>query len=1051
MHTRRVGGLGIRDLVGRVGELAELTAALDDACAGKGSLVVISGEAGIGKTRLCQELSSVASGRGMSVAWATCWESAGLPAFWPWGQLFEQLGEPMPAGIDLESGSGSAVARAGMFASMAQTLQRLARDRPRLLVVDDVQWADQGTTRLLVHLAPMLRTLRVLLVVTVRDGGVEVAALRLRLERTGWAVPIVGLSTAELRQLVARTVSFDPGPDTAKALHEVTAGNPLFVAELARRLVRDDTLTSFADDRAIPIPPTVRAVLDERLAGLAAEGRTLLQLAAVVGQQFSIRVVAAAAGVEPAEALATMDEAFAAGIVAEHGPGDAAFAHPLLRSVLYDDIGVARRAELHHRVGEAIERLEPRPDAHLAVLAHHFLVAAPKGTAAKAARYSASAGRQAMRGFAYDEAVGLFDRALTANDLDPAGSDRGELLLAAADARSAAGDGAGARRAYLAVADNAREGGRRELLAGAALGLAGAGFEVGLFDGEQVALLEEALAAVGDDDLALRSKLGARLSVALSLAGQDARRDVLAMEAVRQARDSGDDLAMAAALAARCDAHAGPDHVHERARDAAMIVAIGHRRADHGIELLGRRLRLLASLEAGGLPAVDRDIHEFEQLSDWLRQPAYGWYSRLWRAARAVMRGRLGDQARLADEAERMGRAAGSPNVEILLLAHRHFVWLETADIDTYLAETERWAPPGSWEEMGVQMLPLAIMRPLFAGRPDEARAALDRSADALRHAPRDAEWLTLLAQVGDLCARLGGHGLVPWLYDTLAPYAELWSVDGIAAYAHGPVHRQLGTLAALLDRREQAAAHFHAALAANRAAGAELLVARTLFDRGIALGDIASLRSARTAYVELGVTMRVNEIDRLAGPRTASPAPEAHLFRNEGDVWALRFAGSEARVRTSKGMQDLARLLGAPGREIAAVDLVASGPALPGNDLGEKIDATARAAYKARLAELETAMEDADRAGDAERSAQVQAEHDALMHQLRSAYGLGGRPRRQGDPAERARTAVTARIRDAIRRIEAVHPELGRHLDRSVRTGTLCTYDPDRPVHWAL
>ncbi len=135
--------------------------------------------------------------------------------------------------------------------------------------------------------------------------------------------------------------------------------------------------------------------------------------------------------------------------------------------------------------------------------------------------------------------------------------------------------------------------------------------------------------------------------------------------------------------------------------------------------------------------------------------------------------------------------------------------------------------------------------------------------------------------------------------------------------------------------------------------------------------------------------------------------------------------------------------------REIPALDLAVPGGAPPQGDLGETIDQTARAAYKARLADLNAALDDADTIGDAERSARLQAERAAILAQLTTAYGLGGRPRRAGDPAERARTAVTARIRDAIRRIETVHPELGRHLSRSVRTGTMCSYDPEPPVRW--
>ena len=143
--------------------------------------------------------------------------------------------------------------------------------------------------------------------------------------------------------------------------------------------------------------------------------------------------------------------------------------------------------------------------------------------------------------------------------------------------------------------------------------------------------------------------------------------------------------------------------------------------------------------------------------------------------------------------------------------------------------------------------------------------------------------------------------------------------------------------------------------------------------------------------------------------------------------------------------------LLAQPGREVAALDLAAGADHLVQGDQGERLDGRARAAYKARLIELDAELDDADIASDIERSARVKAERDALIAELASAYGLSGRPRRGGDPAERARTAVTARIRDAIRRISVVHPELGRHLARSVRTGTFCSYDPDRPVRWEL
>jgi len=169
--------------------------------------------------------------------------------------------------------------------------------------------------------------------------------------------------------------------------------------------------------------------------------------------------------------------------------------------------------------------------------------------------------------------------------------------------------------------------------------------------------------------------------------------------------------------------------------------------------------------------------------------------------------------------------------------------------------------------------------------------------------------------------------------------------------------------------------------------------------------------------------------------------------------------------MRDSKGLRDLDALLAGPGTAVAALDLAAavastapagSAPAGPDrlhppSDTGEVIDAQARAAYRQRLRELEEAAAEADAAADIERSAHIAAERDALIEVLTGAYGLGGRVRRSGSAAERARTAVTARIRDAIRRIGDAHPELGRHLARSVRTGTFCVYEPDQPARWSL
>jgi hypothetical protein len=207
--------------------------------------------------------------------------------------------------------------------------------------------------------------------------------------------------------------------------------------------------------------------------------------------------------------------------------------------------------------------------------------------------------------------------------------------------------------------------------------------------------------------------------------------------------------------------------------------------------------------------------------------------------------------------------------------------------------------------------------------------------------------------------------------------------------------------------------------------------------------------------YPDAAALARVQQCLADAGDRT--------VFRRDGSLWELGFGGTVVHMPDLKGLADIAALLANPGKEIHALDLSA-GPAaglrddsaiaaLDGveGDLGDVIDAPARAAYRDRLRELLAEIDGARLARDATRLERAEAELAAIRGQLEAAYGLGGRVRRSGDPAERARSAVTARIRSAVRRIESAHPALGRHLRNSLRTGTWCVYAPETPLAWQL
>jgi hypothetical protein len=219
--------------------------------------------------------------------------------------------------------------------------------------------------------------------------------------------------------------------------------------------------------------------------------------------------------------------------------------------------------------------------------------------------------------------------------------------------------------------------------------------------------------------------------------------------------------------------------------------------------------------------------------------------------------------------------------------------------------------------------------------------------------------------------------------------------------------------------------------------------------------------------------------LQRIEGAQTARPAThveddgqdeqstaDLNIFRREGDYWSVVFEGRTVRVRDLKGMRYLARLLADPGREFHVLDLVAAERGRVGQvesgqavglsratfgDAGEMLDERAKNAYRRRLAEIEDDLEQAHALGDPERAAQADTERDFLVRELSRAVGLGGRDRRAASASERARASVTRAVRKAMARIGEHHPQLGEHLNRTIRTGTYCAYlpDPRGPARW--
>jgi hypothetical protein len=1006
-------------LVGRERQVRQLRSHIDALTAGHGGLLLVAGEAGIGKTRLAEEAMTLATAAGIDAHRVTCWAEAGAPPFWPWSQLLQALGAPP---IDTsEQHADRELARFRLFSTISDTLQAAACAQPRVLVLDDLHWADPPSVRLLEFLAPALADTAVLVVGTYRDseiaGPSDLASVLPDLVRHGRQLALPPLGRADLGAFVVDLAGGPVADPVLDRLHDLTAGNPLFTREVVSLLDAQGAL-SLPDVGALPVPESVRATLARRLDTVSPECRDVLGVASVVGVEFGLDVVSAATGRDERALLTAMEEAEAARLVCASGRGRFAFTHPLLRETAYRELGLTRRLALHEAVARALEMRAGDP----AELAYHFGEATAGDASEKAVHYARAAGERAMALLAYEAAAAHFRGALEVLALgSPDPESRTAVLLQLGEALLASGDLPRARRAFEDASALSREYDRPEDLARAALGWGSGqgGIEVATFDAGQIALLREALDALGTRDPALRAWLLARLSVALSIEGTEKERQGLTDEAVAAARAAGDDLALAYALAAHCDVIAGPEHSERRLAESTEIVALTRAAGDARGELLGRRLRVLAFAELGRFADVDVEIETYARLATAIRQPLYHWYAPLWRGMRALMEGRLGDSARLCGEAETIGVAAHSDNATMLTITLR-LCWLLCAGMpEVAFAHLEIMRR--DWPEIEFMARPGAAMAAARAGRINEARNLLSQ-VDFADDFAWGAEYLPGLVMAADAAAYVGDRRMASRAYDILLPYRGMFAFDGIAAACYGSVERVLALAAAVLGRTDDASAHFDAALAAHERVGATWWAEETKRER-----------------------------DEFLGRRPAPASARAGAMVCEGDVWAITYEGRTVRMKQSKGLADLARLLAQPGREVHVLDLAGARGTVPAGGAGPQVDAAAREAYKRRLIELDTDIDAADRDCDAGRSETLHRERDALLAELSGAYGLGGRARRTADPAERARSAVTQRIRDALHRIDTEHPQLGAHLNRSVRTGTFCVYEPDGPVTWEI
>ena len=1055
-------------LVGRRRELAALDGLLAGvADGGPVRPVVIRGPAGIGKSRLAEEVVAAATRLGFTLGQGRCWPHGGAPPLWPWHDVLETITGASAAALLDERLGGPAVdpERFARFRAVAEAVASASADGPVLVVLDDMHAADAGAVLLARFLARSPRLRRLAVVVTHREpippGEWVTNALR-GLESDASVIDLHGLSQADVSEM-ASGLGRPLDDAEAAAVRRATGGNPLLVEQL----IAADAVSPLGEDSA----PVRRTILG-RLQNVSAETRNLLDAAAVLGPQASIDELAAVCDAPVPAVLAARAEAAATGLT---DPDDPAirFQHDAFREAVLAELDVDRMVTLNARAASLLavsrsvrtpagEALRPEAEA-LVRWANHAMASA--SSAPEAATVAIEACRRAaegmMHGFAYEAAAELLQSAVALADAQPPGEgesgvNRAELYVELARATIATGALAEARPWFLRAAEMAERQGDARLTAEAALGLGGIWvYEHRLLDEQEryLALLGRALDALGDAHPDLAARLHVRLNAERVYFGTASVAEV--EEAVAEVRATGDLRGLAEALSLEHHVKLGPAYSGERLELAAELVRTASAAGDGVLTLMGLVWRTV-DLYLSGRPEADRSLAELRQRAEALGVEAVQLVVGNIDVMRLLRAGQLDEAEQAAGDVLQIGDRIGDADAVAWyggqLLARRWFEGRAASllPLAQELSQSPTLAVPNhvfsaAWAALSAE-----------AGRHDEARMTLDRIRDDRGFAgiAQSSALLVTLFGVIEATAAIGDGSMAAEAYEALSPYADMPIMGSIAVVCFGSVERSLGVAARVSGRRDLAIEHFERAVTANRRlanrpmyAIAQADLAGELIDRDLP-GDRQRAATLLAGAIEigeaLGLEARVSgwreRHDGLSGPST----PDVGRLVQMGDHWELEACGERAVVPNTLGVQYVARLLGQPGRPVTVGELTGRSA---GETRQDVIDDAARDAYRRHITELRAGIDEADADADLERAAGLRIELDALMDELRRVLRPGGRSRAFAGSDERARTSVQKAIRRTLDRLAVDAPHAAEGLRRTIRTGTDCVFEPDDEV----
>lgn len=837
-------------VVGRTRHVAALREQLKEVVAGVGCRVVLmSGEPGVGKTTLAAELCQGAHADGATVLYGRCDEDVGRP-YKPFvealGAFVAECSAPVVESVgdrhlselsrivprvlerlpELAAPPSTEpdVERHLLFTAATAFFDHLARIEPVVLVIDDLHWADKASALLLRHLVETLDAAGVLIVGTYRDTDLEPAhpfadtLARLWREPSVTRLSVEGLDDDGVVELLEAFAGHDldaTGIELARTVRRETGGNPFFTAEVLRHLAETNAIreengrwVAATELSAVGLPDSVREVVGHRVHRLGDRARHVLEIAAVLGREFDLDLLARAADHDPVAVLDVLDIASARHIVSEVAAERYAFTHALFQHTLYDSQSASRRRRAHRRVGELLEE-EFRNDRGDGVeeLARHWLAAASPAETTKAARYARLAGDAALASLAPDAAIAWFRRALDL--LDASSSDaaleRLDALIGLGTGQLQTGDPEHRTTLLSAAAEAERMGETDRQVAAALANNRGIVSNVGTVDDDRIAMLESAIDAAGSRDDATRALLLATLAAEITDGEDRSRVYALASEGEAIARRLGDEPTLLRVLNVTFLALWAPATIERCDAVSSEALALAERTGDPVAHFWAALNRVYATSSLADRHELDVALALTQTLAAEIDQPFITSWATQVRCPQVLLLGDVVEAERLAERALEINLETGQPDAFAVYGANLAGIRLHQGALEDFLPLIGQAAA----ENPGIPAFQAAYAQMLVeCDRHADAQALLDvaRKAD-FHNEIFDYGWITMTTLWADAAAGLGDADASALLYERLLPYERQGVSSG--ASSTGVVAAYLGRLASTLGDSDRALQHF--------------------------------------------------------------------------------------------------------------------------------------------------------------------------------------------------------------------------------------------------